>query len=160
MAIGECPECKKAVSTGASTCPHCGYAPRGCLARVVIAILAMIILLGALAVVGSLTTPPEQPAPKPPAGQPICDAVKAEQAIQQGMAANIIHHIDKKKEVSRVYVLEPWNQLTLDTKRAMDTVVQCYVTNGMPNGRSIIVYHDARNDKKLARSSAYGFELL
>lgn len=159
MAIGECPECKKPVSTKARTCPHCGYKlplSKGCL----IVSLAIVIVVCTLIVVGSMMNPPNPPATKQATGSPTCDAEKAAQVMQQAISAGLVHRIDKDREVSRVYVLESWNQLTLDAKKAMDTVAQCYVTRGLPNGPSLIVYHDARNDKKLARSSQYGFELL
>lgn len=159
MAIGECPECKKPVSTGATTCPHCGYKiprSRGCL----VASLAVVTVVCTLIVIGSITKSPSPPADKQPAGPPRCDADNARQVVQQAVTAGIVHRVTTGGEVSRVYVLEPWNQLTLDAKKALDTVVQCDVTNGMPKGPTIVVYHDARNDKKLARSSPYGFELL
>lgn len=54
MALSNCPECKKEISSKARTCPHCGYAPKkssGC-TSVVLFVIGLFIVM---AIVGGLS---------------------------------------------------------------------------------------------------------
>lgn len=86
-----------------------------------------------------------------------CDTVTMTRLVQQALDGGILHRVDGKPEVSRVYVLEPWTRLTIDEKKGLDAMLKCTVTQGAPNDRTIVVYHDGRTGKELATSNRNGF---
>lgn len=88
-----------------------------------------------------------------------CDANKAKQVVQKAIDSGILHRLDGKPDVSRVYILEPWHHLNIDDKKILDSVIQCTVTNGISESGTIVVYHDGRTGKELATSNRYGFEM-
>lgn len=157
MALRDCHECRKPISTEAPACPHCGCPLKsGKKKHSYLGVLLMI--LAGLIVIATFTDRGTT-ASKPSSTMPRCDADAAKEVVQQALNGGILHRVEGKPEVSRVYILEPWYHLTIDDKKLLDNVVQCMVTNGAPNGKTIVVYHDGRTGKELATSNRFGFEM-
>jgi|CXWL01.1.fsa_nt_gi hypothetical protein len=131
MAIGECPECKKSVSTGASACPHCGYKPRGCLAKSFVGVLAAIIILCGLAVVGSLigNKKPDPSPPPTPAQAKAAEACRAKlETARQGGA---LHDLDwTPGEMPLVVVGPAFEQFPMEAKQGFAATVNCFLMGG------------------------------
>lgn len=131
MAIGECPECKKPVSTGATTCPHCGYKPRGCLARGFIGVLATIIIISALVVAGSFVgnNKPEPTPPPTPAQEQTAEACRTK--LEELRKLDVLHDLDwKPGKMPKVVVGPTFSQLPFDTKQAFAETINCFLMGG------------------------------
>lgn len=164
MALRECPECGNAISTAATACPKCGCPLRG--GKKKQSYLGPLLLAFAILIIFAMLYGQEDPdknrtvrATSPSNGAPRCDATTAKQVVQKALDGGILHRVEGKPEVSRVYTLEPWHHLTIDDKRALDNVVRCTLTNGTSDARTIVVYHDGRTGKELATSNQYGFDM-
>lgn len=131
MAIGECPECKKPVSTGASTCPHCGYKPRGCLAKGFVGLLGVIIIIAAMVVIGSLSGN-NKPAPAPPKTAAQKEAAEAcRQKLEKARQLEVLHDLDwKPGTMPKVIVGPTFAQLPFETKEAFAQTVNCFLLGG------------------------------
>ncbi len=157
MALRECPACTKPVSTEAIACPQCGHPLRQARKRPVVR-RELLLVLG-IVIVFAMFYGREEPGkekPKPTMAN-YCATVNTKQLIQQALDNGILHRVDGKPDVSRVYVLEPWTRLTIDEKKGPDVMLKCTVTQGTPNDGTIVVYHDGRTGKELATSNRYGF---
>lgn len=157
MALRDCPECRQPISSAAGTCPHCGYPLQPRPARR--GVRRELLLVLALVVVFAMFYGQEDPDKKTQTTATRCDTITATRLVQQALDGGILHRVDGKPAVSRVYVLEPWQHLTVDEKRGLDTMLKCTVTHGAPNDRTIVVYHDGHTGKEVATSNAYGFTM-
>lgn len=157
MALRDCPECRNPVSTEALTCPHCGHPLQRTQKRR--AIRRELLLVLGIVVVFAMFYGAEDPATKKPSPSLAsrCDTASMTRLVQQALDGGILHRIDGKPEVSRVYVLDQWARLTIDEKKALDAIVKCTVTHGAPTDRTIVVYHDGRTGKEVATSNRNGF---
>lgn len=157
MALRECPECGNPISTAATSCPKCGCPLRGGKRKQ--SYLGPLLLTFAIVSIFAMFYGQEDPSkrtPKPTLASR-CDTVTMTRLVQQALDGGILHRVDGKPEVSRVYVLEPWTRLTIDEKKGLDAMLKCTVTQGAPNDRTIVVYHDGRTGKELATSNRNGF---
>lgn len=157
MALRECPECGNPISTAATACPKCGCPLRAGKRKQ--SYLGPLLLTLAILVVFATFYGQEDPAMKhrKPVAASRCDTVAMKRLVQQALDNGILHRVDGKPEVSRVYVLEPWTRLTIDEKKGLDAMLKCTVTQGTPNDGTIVVYHDGKTGKELATSNRYGF---
>lgn len=157
MALRECPECDNPISTAAASCPKCGCPLRAGKRKQ--SYLGPLLLTLAIVFIFAMFYGQEDPAMRTskPATSNYCAALNTTQLVQQALNGGILHRVDGKAEVSRVYVLEPWARLTIDEKKGLDVMLKCAVTNGSPTDRTIVVYHDGRTGKELATSNRYGF---
>lgn len=167
MALRECPECRQPISTSATACPHCGCPlhngkKKQSYLRPLLLTLALLSLFAAFygredaehARQRAILQAGQEATPRPQ-----CDADKALQLVQKAIDGGILHRLQGKPEVSRVYVLEPWSHLTIDEKKALDVILKCAATDAALNTQTIMVYHDGRTGKELATSSQYGFTM-
>lgn len=160
MAISDCPECNKPVSTEAKACPHCGCPLRAGKKKTSYLGPLLLILFALFIVASYLNDADVDPARKStvPAA-PRCDPKRADSVIQQFIQSQVLLKIDATRSVPRIYVLEAWHHLTIDEKKTLDNVVQCYVTHGGANGPTLAMYHDGRSNKEVATSDTYGFRM-
>ena len=163
MALRDCPECTKSVSTEAAACPHCGCPLRR--GRKKQSYLGPLLLVFAIVSIFAMFYETEDPARKNThadalrTSSPRCDAQKAGTLVRQFTESGVLHRIETNRSVPRIYVLEPWFRLTIDDKKVIDNALQCDLTNGGANGPTLAAYHDGRNGKELATSDKYGFRM-
>lgn len=157
MALRECPECSNPISTAATSCPKCGCPLRSGKRKQ--SYLGPLLLTFAIVAVFAMFYGQEDPAKRASKATPVntCATIKFQHIVQQALDGGILHRVEGKPEVSRVYVLEPWARLTIDEKKGLDAMLKCTVTQGAPTDRTIVVYHDGRTGKELATSNRYGF---
>lgn len=158
MALRDCPECRNPISTAATACPKCGCPLRAGKRKQ--SYLGPLLLTFAIVAVFAMfygQEDPEKRTTRPTSTATRCDTVAMKRLVQQALDGGILHRVDGKPEVSRVYVLEPWTRLTIDEKKGLDAMLKCTVTQGTPNDGTIVVYHDGRTGKELATSNRYGF---
>lgn len=158
MALRDCPECSKPVSSSAVACPHCGHplqqrpTKRG-RGRELLLVLAVVVVFAMF--VGR-----EEPgSKKQTAAVAHCDAVDANKLVQQALDGGILHRVTWRSDVARVYVREPWAGLTINEKKALDVILKCTASPDTPREDAIVVYHDSKSGKELATSNRYAFTM-
>lgn len=162
MALKNCPECDKAISTAARTCPHCGCPlrngskPRSLLGPLLFGLIVVIILASMMDQTNKRSPAGLSNSPNAVHG-PSCNATGADQLIAKAGSA-LIHRIDRRGSIPHIYVTPGWHELTIDEKRAFDGVLQCSLTRGA--GDPIILsYHDYRTGKEIAESDSFGLRI-
>lgn len=170
MAIRECPECCKPISTNAAACPHCGCPLSGGKKKrsYLWPLFLILFVLGGVALMSN--NPDSKRGEKagegfndksnvvPLSTAPRCNASQADVLVGKLINQGIFLKIETKRDVPRIYVLEPWNTLTIDEKKAFDNAVQCHLMRGI--GKPVLaVYHDGRTGKEVAETGPHGFSM-
>lgn len=161
MALFQCPECRKDVSSTAAGCPHCGYALIRPKTKRASAGCGFWLLLGAgglfvLYLIGSNVGPTS---PSKPGKMFGCGVYEADDLVEQMKKNGFFYKIEKSGGFPRIYVNDSWYLVPIDQKRLFDTILQCHVTRG--RGDPLLgVYRDHRTGKEVATTGgAYGFEM-
>ncbi len=159
MALRECPECDKSVSTSATTCPHRGCPlSRGKKRQSFLGPLLLIFcIIAALGIALNPSAPKTVTSSGSAAPQiPRCNATQADALMGKFISAGVILRMESTRQVPRIYVLEAWQLLTIDEKRALDNAIQCHLMRGI-GAPVLAVYHDGRTGKEVTETGPYGF---
>lgn len=160
MALRDCQECGKSISTSATICPHCGCPlHKGRKRRSYLGPLLLILLI--LVVWNAIVS---EQSPRRTLSEantvegPRCDATKADALLGKFMSAGVLSKLESNRSVPRIYVLEAWHHLTIDDKKTLDNAIQCHLMRGV--GQPVLaVYHDGRTGKEIAETGPYGFSV-
>ena len=163
MALHECPECDKSVSSEAQTCPHCGCPLRSGKKRQswLGPLLLIFFVVCALGIAVDAPTKKfgdgfSSSASTTPTAR--CNASQADALMGKLISAGVLLKLESTRQVPRIYVLEAWHRLTIDEKRTFDNAIQCHLMRGV--GQPVLaVYHDGRTGKEVAESGPYGFSI-
>ena len=89
---------------------------------------------------------------------PSCNASQADVLVGKLISRGIFLKVESKRDVPRIYILDAWNNLTIDEKKAFDNAIQCHLMRGI--GKPVLaVYHDGRTGKEVAETGPYGFSM-
>lgn len=163
MALVQCPECGKDVSSEAVGCPHCGYAlvrPKkngkaGCGFWILLGVIGIFFGLFILYSIGN-----NMQSERATKMRAACDPVKADVFVRHMLEdVGALYKIEERGGFPRIYVKDIWYRLSIDVKTSHDAILQCHFTRGI--GDPILgVYRDYRSGKEVATTGgASGFEM-
>ena len=163
MALVECQECGKEISSEAVSCPQCGYpltvsiekrAPVGWGFRILFGGLVLIAGLLILYSLGNNTMKPE----RSKEFRAACDPVKADGLVQQMIAGGFFHKMYERDDFLHIVVKEDWYHVPMEEKRMFDLLLQCHFTRGDEDVMEG-AYRDYRSDKTVAYTGGAGFRM-
>lgn len=173
MALRDCADCGKQVSTHAAACPHCGCPQHRAVKSKSNWYLSVLLLLmlsaGLLNMVVDTSGRPRLGGDGKPINNielgaqkvdaaPRCDAVAADRFIKKSMEAQIFYRLDSRASLPKIYVMPQWYTLAVDDKRALDNAVQCHLMRGV--GKPVLAsYLDYQSGREVADTGEYGFTL-
>lgn len=151
MALVQCSECDKEVSSNAMTCPHCGFTLKkgnGCLGWL-IGIPMVVLLLGLLHDMGGKSS---SSSVKP------CDFYRADDLVKIMLKEGVFSRIDEGDGFPRIYVSEAWYHVPFEQKVKLDAILQCHFGRGA--GDKLGSYRDYRSGKEVATTGGgLGFKM-
>ena len=153
MALVKCQECGKEISSGATSCPQCGYglardrAKRRSDAWAFRIGFGVFLLFAGLVVLYLISGNTMEERTKE--FRAACDPLKADGLVQQMMKEGFFYKIDAGGNFPRIYVKENWYLVTIDGKGTFDEILQCHFTRGIGNPM-LGIYRDYRSGKEVA----------